>query len=111
MSAVRPVARSGTAAGRSVDVTHITSGASAMSLVPRTKQDKVNFYQSKITPWTTNATAIGTTSSAVTALNTLVTAAADALAAQTVAEAAWRSSVETSDLAVAAMATAGANII
>jgi hypothetical protein len=86
-------------------------GASIMALVPNTKQGKVNFYQSKIAPWTTNATAIGTTSGAVTALGTLVTAADTALAAQATAEAAARSAVEAANLAVNAMATAGADII
>ncbi len=82
-----------------------------MALVPDTKQGKVNFYQSKLTPWTTSATAIGTTSGAVTALGTLATAAATALAAQATAEAAFRSAVATADLAVDAMAKAGADIV
>jgi hypothetical protein len=82
-----------------------------MALVPDKKQQKISFYQSKIDPWTTNATAIGTTTTAVTALGTLVTAAQTAMDAQTTAEAAFRTAVEAANNAVNAMAAAGADII
>ena len=57
-----------------------------MSLYPKTKPGKIGYFNSKIAPWTTNATAIGTTSTAVTALNTLVTAAQGKLDDQIAAE-------------------------
>lgn len=82
-----------------------------MALVPDKKQDKISFYQSKIAPWTTNATAIGTTSSNVANLGTLTTAAQTAMDAQTTAEAAFRSSVAAANSAISAMDTAGADII
>jgi hypothetical protein len=82
-----------------------------MSLVPKDKQGKISFFQSKITPWTASATQIGTTSTAVTALGTLTTTAATKMAAQTAAEAAWKSSILAADTAIDAMCVAGANII
>ena len=82
-----------------------------MGLVPDTKQGKTNFFRSKIAPWTSSAVAIGTSVPAVTALDVLVTAAEDKLAAQAAAEGAFRAAVEQADQAVEAMAVAGANII
>jgi hypothetical protein len=82
-----------------------------MGLIPDTKQGKINFFQSKITPWTTNATAIGTTAAEVTALNALVEAAADAVATQITNEAAFRASVASADVAINAMVKAGGDII
>src|SRR5690606_4353218 len=61
-----------------------------MSLVPDKKTERPPFFRSKIAPWTTSATQIGTTSAAVTALDALVTAAEEKLAAQTSAEATYR---------------------
>ena len=82
-----------------------------MPLVPAKKEEKVAFFRARIAPWQTNAVAIGTTGAAVTALDGLVTAAEDAIAAQLVALNAYRTAVETTDTAVAAMAGAGADII
>src|SRR5947209_815567 len=82
-----------------------------MAIVPDKKQDKISWYQSKITPWTTNATAIGVLASNVASLGTLTTTAQTALNAQTTAEAAFRTSVNVANDAVAAMATAGADLI
>ena len=53
-----------------------------MSLVPESKIGKVQFFLSKIAPWTTNAVAIGTTVAEITALDAKVTAANDAINAQ-----------------------------
>jgi hypothetical protein len=94
-----------------VVATHSKKESNAMSLVPKSKQGKVTFFKSKIAPWTTSATQIGTTTTAVTALDALVDAAEAAVDAQVAAEAAFRSAVETADLAVEAMTTAGADII
>jgi hypothetical protein len=82
-----------------------------MPLVPAKKDQKVAFYRSKIEPWTTNAVAIGTTTTAVGALDTLVTAAETAIADQIAKLAAYRTAVETADAAVEAMGVAGADII
>lgn len=82
-----------------------------MALVPNTKTGKIEFFQSKIAPWTTNAVAIGTTVAEVTALEAKVTEATDALAAQVAAKAAAETATQTPDRAVEAMAQAGAQII
>lgn len=82
-----------------------------MGIVPDSKQGKVTFFRSKIAPWTSAATAIGTTPEAVTALDALVTTAEEKLAAQTSAEGAYRAAVEEAKQAIEAMATAGAGII
>jgi hypothetical protein len=52
----------------------------AMPIVPNDRVAKLEFYEAHITPWTTNAVAIGLASGSVTAL---ATAAADARAAYT----------------------------
>ncbi len=82
-----------------------------MGLVPDTKPAKVAFFKSKITPWTDSAVEIGTSTTAVAALDVLVTAAETALLTQTTSEAAFRTSVAAADEAVEAMAKAGADII
>jgi hypothetical protein len=82
-----------------------------MGLFPETKSGKIEFFQSKIAPWGTSATQIGTTSGAVTALDALVTAAADALAAQVAAEAAKQAATLAADNAIAAMVVAGMDIV
>jgi hypothetical protein len=82
-----------------------------MSLYPNTKPGKIGYFNSKTSPWTTNATAIGTTSTAVTALGTLVTAAQAKLDAQTAAEQASKAATAAADDAVALMVAAGADII
>ncbi len=82
-----------------------------MGLIPSTKTGKVAFFNSKIAPWTTNATAIGTTTTAVTALQTKVEAALAALDAQVAAEQAVKTATMTADNAVAAVVTAGSDII
>jgi hypothetical protein len=56
-----------------------------MSIVPPSRLGKIEFYESHIAPWTTNAAGIGLTPAAVTALATLTT---QARAAYNAAEAA-----------------------
>ena len=82
-----------------------------MSLYPNTKPGKIGYFNSKVAPWTTNAVAIGTTSTAVTALQALVTAAQSALDDQIAAEQAAKTKTATADDAVALMVAAGADII
>ena len=82
-----------------------------MPLIPTKKSEKIGFFSSRITLWTTNATAIGTTSAAVTALSTAASAAATALAAQETAQNAAKAATETLDLALSNMVNQGMAII
>jgi hypothetical protein len=82
-----------------------------MSLVPPTNEGKINFFQSKNTPWAANAVAIGTTAAAVTALATKVTAAQTKLAAQVAARAAAKNATADLNAAIRDMAGAGSDII
>ena len=82
-----------------------------MSVVPATRIGKVEFYENHNAGWLTNATALGTTSGAVTALTTLTTAARDAYNEQQVAQAAARAKTLAFNNAVDAMARAGSDII
>ena len=82
-----------------------------MSLVPKSKPGKVVFFNSKIDPWMTNSVAIGTTTAAVTDLQSKVTFAQSKLDEQYAAEAAAKAATLGADMAVAAMAKAGADII
>lgn len=66
-----------------------------MGVVPDTRLGKIEFYEAHITPWTSNAAAIGLTPTAVTGLSTLTTAAR---AAYNAAEAA-RQAAKTATLA------------
>src|SRR5438876_9310266 len=87
------------------------TGVVVMSLYPNTKSGKIGYFNSKIAPWTTNATAIGTTSAAVTALQSKVTAAQTKLDAQIAAEQAVKTATDAASDAVAVMVQAGADII
>lgn len=82
-----------------------------MSLVPPTIIGKINFFQSKNTPWAANAVAIGTTTTAVSALATKVTAAQTKLATQIAAHEAAKNATADLHAAVHDMANAGADII
>lgn len=82
-----------------------------MSLTPDTKPGKVSYFASKITPWTANSTAIGTSAGAVTALGTLVTTAETKLAAQVAAQSAAEAATLAATNAVNAMYEAGMNIV
>ena len=82
-----------------------------MGLYANTKPAKIGYFNSKIAPWTASATSIGTTTAAVTALNTLVTSAQTKLDDQIAAEQAFKAAVAAADAAVASMVVAGQNII
>jgi len=60
-----------------------------MAVVPTDRLDKIEFYEAHVTPWTTNAAAIGLTAAQMTAFSPLVTAAR---AAYNAAEAARQAS-------------------
>lgn len=82
-----------------------------MSLVPDDIVGKISFFQSKNTPWAANAVAIGTTTTAVTALATKVTTAQTKLAAQVAAYEAAKNATADLHAAVRDMANSGADII
>lgn len=82
-----------------------------MSLIPDTINGKIEFLQSKNSPWSTNAVAIGTTSAAVTALNTKVTNAQAKLNAAIAAREAAKNATTDLHLAIRAMVVAGSDII
>jgi hypothetical protein len=82
-----------------------------MPIVPKKPAERVAFYASKITGWTTNAVAVGTTSAAVTDLGTKVTSAQAKIAAALAAKELAKNAVADADLAVKDMAHAGAAII
>jgi hypothetical protein len=82
-----------------------------VALTPKNKVGKIEFFQSKLTPWTDNATALGTSSAAVTALGTKVTAAQNARAAQIIALAAAETATATLDNAIEQMMIAGMDIV
>lgn len=82
-----------------------------MSVVPAEIVAKIQFYEDHNTPWSTNAVAIGTTTTEVTALATLTSAARSAYDAQQAARNAAKDATLNLRLAVAAMATAGSDII
>lgn len=82
-----------------------------MGLIPNSRSGKVQFYFSRLPAWAQHATAIGTTTQAVTDLQTKTEAAQAALTAQEEAKAAAELATVAADEAVAAMAHAGAVII
>lgn len=82
-----------------------------MSLVPVKLVEKVQFYENHVEPWTTNAVAIGTTAPIMTDLSTKVTAARAAYVAQQAARDEAKAATLTFQLAVAAMAAAGSDVI
>jgi hypothetical protein len=82
-----------------------------MSLVPQSKDGRIEFFEERISPWTTNHAAIGTTAGAVTDLETKTTAARAAYQAQKAAQNTAKAATETLKDAVDAMFTAGSNII
>ena len=82
-----------------------------MSVMPVSKVGKVEFCEQHITPWTTNAVAIGTTTAAVTDLGTKTTAARTAFNAQQAAQNAAKAATNDFNLALAAMNNAATDII
>lgn len=82
-----------------------------MAVVPDSKSAKISFYENHIDPWNTNATAIGTTTAAVTDLTTKTVAARDAFNAQQAAQDAAKAATLSLKMAIDAMETSGAAII
>jgi hypothetical protein len=82
-----------------------------MSVLPRDIGNKILFVRAHIAPFTTNAVAIGTTAGAVTNLDTLAQAAADALAAQTAKREAAKAATSDLRVALAAMTVAFGDIV
>jgi hypothetical protein len=82
-----------------------------MSLVPDAKADKITFFQSRIASWTDHAAEIGTSPEAVADLMGKTNDARAALIEQGAAQDAAQSATLRLNIAIDAMATAGANII
>ena len=82
-----------------------------MSLLPDSKAAKVAFFKSKVTPWTDNATAIGVSTTSVTAMGTLITDAEAKLAVQIAAFEAAKAATLAANLAVDAVVTSGMDLV
>ena len=82
-----------------------------MGVMPDKKIDKLGFCEAHVTPWTTNAVAIGTTAPAVTDFSSKTTAARAAYVVKQAAEEALRSANGNFDMALTAATTAAAEII
>jgi hypothetical protein len=82
-----------------------------MSLYPNTIDGKIQYFQSKNTPWAANAVAIGTTTGAVTALATKVSSAQAKLAIAIAAREAAKNATADLKLAVRDMVDAGMDIV
>lgn len=81
------------------------------SVLPKLAIEKIQFCENHVAPWTDNATAIGTTTTAVTDLQTKTTAARSAFNAQQAARQVAKAATEAYHLAVDAMADAASDII
>jgi hypothetical protein len=82
-----------------------------MSTVPKKLVDRIQFYEDHLTPFSSNAVAIGTSAAAVTDLTTKTNAARTAYDAQQAASATAKAATLTLNLAVSAMSTAGGAIL
>jgi hypothetical protein len=82
-----------------------------MSLVPSKATEKVAFFESRESDWSSNAVAIGTTAGAVTSLTTKVTTAKAKLLGVVTAKANLKTAVAEAQSAVRDMGQAGADII
>jgi hypothetical protein len=82
-----------------------------MSVVPKQYAARIQFFQEHVSPWTTNATAIGTTVTDVTALESKVEAARLALDAQSASQEVAKAATEAVKQAIDAMTNAGNAII
>lgn len=85
-----------------------------MGIVPDNRLGKIEFYEAHISPWTTNAVAIGLTAGSVTALGTLTTNARKAFDAAEAARQAAKTATQAYYDAVRAMHSgpgAGADMI
>ena len=71
----------------------------------------IGYFGSKVAPWTTNATAIGTTTAAVTAMDAKVVAAQAKLAAKIAAHETAKNATAALDNAVDALIDAGMDIV
>jgi hypothetical protein len=80
-------------------------------ILPESAVDRVTFFENHNPTWATNAVAIGTTTTAVTALTTKTTAARAAYNAQQLAQETAKAATQTFKDAVAAMTSAGSDII
>ena len=82
-----------------------------MAIVPTKIPEKVAFYQSRVAGWTTNATAIGLSSSEMTTMSAKVTAAVNALADHIAAQQAAKDATIVMHDTVLAMGLYGADLI
>jgi hypothetical protein len=82
-----------------------------MAIVPKKIPDKIQFYQQRVTPWTTNSSQIGVTSAQMTSMSAKVTAAAAALTAHNEAKQASKDATTVLYDAVRAMGDLGAALI
>jgi hypothetical protein len=82
-----------------------------MSLIPPTNHGTIEYLQSKVEPWTTHATAIGTTTTAVTAMDAKLTAAQEKLAAQVAAQQLAKTATAELNAAIRDLRRAGSDIV
>src|SRR5687767_12341179 len=81
-----------------------------MGLLPENNSDRIAWFTSRTALWTTNATAIGTSTTQITAVSTAATAASAALAAQITAQNAAKAATETLNEAMRTLTNSG-NIV
>jgi hypothetical protein len=81
------------------------------SVVPNKDIDAVQFFEDHLSPWSTNAVAIGTTAGAITAFTPVVKAARDAYTAQQKAQQAAKNATTAWHNAVKAMREMGGDLI
>lgn len=82
-----------------------------MSLIPDTKVGKIEFCEAHVSAFTTNAVAIGTTTTAVSAWSAQVTAARAAYTAQVAAQLAAKNSTTNLNVAISALMDSTSSII
>jgi hypothetical protein len=82
-----------------------------MSLIPDTINGTIDYLESKVEPWTTNATAIGTTSAAVTSMDAKLTTAREKLANQVAAQEQAKNATAELKAAIRDLRRAGSDIV
>jgi hypothetical protein len=82
-----------------------------MSLIPDTTHGTIQYLESKVEPWTSNSTAIGTTSAAVTAMDGKLTVAKEKLANQVAAHEQAKTATAELNAAIRDLRRAGSDII
>lgn len=82
-----------------------------MPLLPESNAARIAFFKNRITNWTAEAVNIGTTTSAVSALDSAVTAATTALADQETAQSAAKTATLNLRLAMETMTNLGMTIV